>query len=159
MEDADDIALWELEIELRQSHLGMGKEKAIDDVITRWLKAGNPEPFYRAVQAGHAPGRDVSATIAVMLFAKGDMQKDQWPFRLELKQRKGGTPTDPGTIVRDMVIYAKVKDAMDGGVKYDEAILNVAEDVAGEGRADYRKELVEAAYKRVNRIVKSGKGC
>jgi hypothetical protein len=142
---ANDIRSgWDLEAQLRVDREGCSLDTARDDVIMRYLTAGDTRPFSDWVRSGHAPSKWVLCALAEIMEPRPETLA-VLPFALVRKKRGGGKKNsrpDPEIDARDSAIALNVKARIDGGLKYDAAIAEVREFMGG--RVD--EKTVRNAY-------------
>jgi hypothetical protein len=143
----DDRALlaWEYEAGMLHHFSGESEEECRKKVMLRWLEKGDGRPVAYMMSHGIAPHPDVLKMLAGMMYEEYT-PLEQWPdgqvfpadnnYRIEFRSKRGGKGKrerpkggSPETDVLDFAIAWRVKEKMQNGLRREDAISEVAEEL------------------------------
>jgi hypothetical protein len=124
---------WQTEAEILAKLAECSLADATDNVIIRWLEAGDTRPLASALMTGHVPSDLVRRYLGLMLDPDGstldeDSGEELVPYRLDAVARsgKGGNSIKPEILPRDLLAATAVKQAMTAGETYEIAVVEIA---------------------------------
>jgi hypothetical protein len=141
--------VWDTEAELLARAQGKSIDECREDVILRWLVAGNLRALGAALLRGWMMPRVVQQHLGAMLLDDNeeyccidDPTGRRTSHQLIVRQRGPGNPPKPENFFRDIDLVAKVRLLMKRGESYQAAVTEVALETG------WGESTVKAAYQK-----------
>jgi hypothetical protein len=141
--------VWDTEAELLADVHGKSIDECREDVILKWLMAGDLRPLRAALLRGWVMGRVVQQHLGAMLLDDNEEYccidnptGCQMSHQLVVRQRGPGNPRKPENFVRDIDLVANMLILRKTGLSYEEAIAEVV------SKTEWSESTVKGAYRK-----------